>query len=398
MRSIFFILSLLFSINQVGFSQLFTETCIRDFNDAEKLAEKQDKFIFVDVMADWCMPCKKMDKVVYTDPDVIDFFSKEFIPVKLDGDKKGMRFARKKKVTGYPTLIFFNPEGDEVHRIEGYADATRLMKAARVALKDPSQTAFKFRNDYRKFSSNPKYLMDYIMFCEETEDFDLADKLTDQYVKHIDKVDSIEWMDFTMQFVNKEKSDLFGLLKDNKSAFEAVYGKDEVDQVFIDILINTELWRMRTPETNKLIEKTRKKFKNYDLNISDEQLYSAIANRVFNSDLLFKNDDGRSDLAVRIVQEYKDKVNPDYLPNILASVAVKQTEKEVLSSANTLVDSLLAQRPSMSLHDIKSIILYKLGEKEEAYRQVAMAQKYAIVGKQKYQSSLKVMKKSGLIE
>lgn len=398
MKSIFLILSFLLCINQTGNAQVDSLTFIPDFKEAEKLAEKKNKFIFVDVMADWCMPCKKMDRIVYTDPEVVEYFSKKFITVKLDGDKKGGGFARKRKVTGYPTMIFFDPEGYEVHRIEGYADANRLLNAAKIAFKDPKRKAAKFRDDYRKYNANPKYLRDYIKFCEETEDFELADKLTDQYVKHIDKVDSIEWMDFTMRFVNKEKSKLFELLKDNKSSFEKVYGEEEVSQAFMDILINGELWKMREPETEKLIKKTRNKFNKHDLNFSDEQFYPAIANRVFNAELLFKNDEGRADLAAQIVQEYEDKVNPEYLIGILASVAVKQSKKELLKSASSLVDKLLSQQPTTSLHDIKSIILYKLGDKEEAFKQVALAHKYAVVSNQKYQSSLKLMKQSGLIE
>src|SRR4051812_34660552 len=51
-----------------------------------KKAKKEKKYIFVDCFTTWCGPCKKMDKVVYTNDSLGDFLNAKFISVKLQMD------------------------------------------------------------------------------------------------------------------------------------------------------------------------------------------------------------------------------------------------------------------------------------------------------------------------
>lgn len=393
-----FILISLFACLDSGFCQDQSLVFLADFNLANQLVEQEGKGVFVDVYADWCQQCKEMDAKTFTDPEVISFFSENFISVKLDGERRGASFARRYRIAGFPSLLFFNSEGKETHRIEGFADSNRLLKAAGVSLKNPKKRASRFREDYRKYKEDPRYLKDYILFCEEIEDFELADKLMDQYAKQISKIDSTEWMDFVMQFVHKENSKIFELLKENKPDFDRLYGKAAVDQIFIDIIIDAELWNMSEPATESLFTKTRSRISKHKLEISDEQLYPAIAYRVFSKEMIFKNDDARSDLAVRILKNHIEEIDDALLFAIVANVAIHQNDEPILIIARDQVDNLIGRQGSMFLHDIKSIILYKLGEMEEAFKQVALAQKYAVENNQKYKSTLKLMKQSGLIE
>ncbi|MBK9736030.1 MAG: thioredoxin family protein [Saprospiraceae bacterium] len=55
---------------------------ISSFSEAQKLAAQQDKLIFVDVMADWCGPCKVMIKDMESDAAIVDFFNTNFINLK----------------------------------------------------------------------------------------------------------------------------------------------------------------------------------------------------------------------------------------------------------------------------------------------------------------------------
>ena len=44
-----------------------------------KLAEKENKLVFIDVYATWCLPCKMMDRDVFTHQETADKINKNFI-------------------------------------------------------------------------------------------------------------------------------------------------------------------------------------------------------------------------------------------------------------------------------------------------------------------------------
>src|SRR5688500_2761792 len=51
-----------------------------------KKAKEEGKSIFVDCYTTWCLPCKKMDKEVFSDEQVAQFFNSKFICYKLQMD------------------------------------------------------------------------------------------------------------------------------------------------------------------------------------------------------------------------------------------------------------------------------------------------------------------------
>lgn len=59
-----------------------------DYTEALKTAKKTPKLIFVDLYADWCIPCRVMDANVYSDPSVASLLNTRFLPVKLDADSQ----------------------------------------------------------------------------------------------------------------------------------------------------------------------------------------------------------------------------------------------------------------------------------------------------------------------
>ena len=67
--------------------------------DATSEAKKDNKMIFVDCYAEWCYPCKWMADNVFTDTVVASFYNKNFVSIKLDGEKgEGIDFAKKNKL------------------------------------------------------------------------------------------------------------------------------------------------------------------------------------------------------------------------------------------------------------------------------------------------------------
>jgi len=57
------------------------------FSEALVKAKQENKILFVDFYAVWCVPCKKMAKTVFTQEEVGKYFNEHFISLQLDAEK-----------------------------------------------------------------------------------------------------------------------------------------------------------------------------------------------------------------------------------------------------------------------------------------------------------------------
>ena len=93
------------------------------YDEALAKAQKEPKLIFVDMYADWCVPCHVMDKNVYMNPTVANTLNKKFYAVKLDADSQdtiscdGVRNTVKKcfsevwELHALPAFVLVAPKG-----------------------------------------------------------------------------------------------------------------------------------------------------------------------------------------------------------------------------------------------------------------------------------------------
>ncbi len=106
---------------------------------AMKLARQQTKPMMIDFYADWCIPCKELDKFTFTDPLVIEK-SRNFIMVKADLTQSGSREVKQLKeeynIKGVPTLVFVDSQNQEIPntRVFGYINADEFLEVMNRAL------------------------------------------------------------------------------------------------------------------------------------------------------------------------------------------------------------------------------------------------------------------------
>ena len=67
----------------------------------------------------WCTWCKKMDKTTLVDKEVVGLLKNDFVPVKVDGDKR-KKLTREYGVRGYPSTWFLKHDGTKIAPIQGY--------------------------------------------------------------------------------------------------------------------------------------------------------------------------------------------------------------------------------------------------------------------------------------
>ena len=54
------------------------------FENAKEKAGTEGKLFFVEFYADWCTPCKWMDKTTFRDKDVVNQLNENYVPLKMD--------------------------------------------------------------------------------------------------------------------------------------------------------------------------------------------------------------------------------------------------------------------------------------------------------------------------
>ena len=85
-------------------------------------ARSLNKPILMDFFAEWCPGCHELDEKTWPDPAVQEELDR-FVLVKLDltkNDSRTQAYHKKYKIIGMPTVIFFDPQGNELGRFEGY--------------------------------------------------------------------------------------------------------------------------------------------------------------------------------------------------------------------------------------------------------------------------------------
>ena len=102
--------------------------------DALVKAKAEHKYLFFDAYASWCGPCKTMEREVYTNSKVASYFNEKFIAIKVDMElgEGPMLLKKLPSVDGYPSLLFFDSNGNLTKTILGSRNATDLLQEAKL--------------------------------------------------------------------------------------------------------------------------------------------------------------------------------------------------------------------------------------------------------------------------
>jgi len=121
------------------------------------MAQETGQPIFVDVFTTWCSWCQKLDRETFSTAE-FQTEAARFILLKVDGDRY-RTFVQRYNVQGYPTMLFLNKDGAEIHsRVVGFLPASELVPIMHevpgtrglVWLTDPQQ-AFALAHQTEKY-------------------------------------------------------------------------------------------------------------------------------------------------------------------------------------------------------------------------------------------------------
>ena len=92
------------------------------------MAHENGKPVMIDFYADWCIPCKELDKFTFSDPNVYQLAQK-ITMVKADlthfQSEETTQLREKFGIKGVPTIVFLDRNGQEITdlRVTGFEDA-----------------------------------------------------------------------------------------------------------------------------------------------------------------------------------------------------------------------------------------------------------------------------------
>ncbi|MEX0680488.1 MAG: thioredoxin fold domain-containing protein [Balneolales bacterium] len=107
------------------------------FDEAQQKAAGEPKPLFIFVEADWCLPCKRMKRNVFSRKEISRLLNELYYAVSIDVDSRQKltfrgtslserSFARQMEVTTTPTMIFLVPDGTELGRRPGALERDEL--------------------------------------------------------------------------------------------------------------------------------------------------------------------------------------------------------------------------------------------------------------------------------
>jgi thiol-disulfide isomerase/thioredoxin len=139
----------------IGLSQVEFQSL--SFSEAVELAQNENKLVFVDVYAEWCGPCKMLDKNVFPNETLGKKMNASFVSIKVDGDLEENWGVRESfGVTAYPTMLMIDPSSGKNRKIEGYIDAESLLLEVGYAVDPATSPAAVAMESYKSNPSRDK--------------------------------------------------------------------------------------------------------------------------------------------------------------------------------------------------------------------------------------------------
>ncbi|MCE3076434.1 thioredoxin family protein [Chryseobacterium gwangjuense] len=160
------------------------------FKDLVAKAKKEKKLVFIDAYASWCGPCKMMEKNVFVQKSIGDFFNKSFVNARIDMEKgEGREIAVKFGVRSYPTYLFLNGEGELVSQNYGYMEAGMFLLMAQD-INSPNNAKGSLKERFAKGEKDPEFLINIIKL-NSSSDFEFAKKASERYFENKNKAEEL---------------------------------------------------------------------------------------------------------------------------------------------------------------------------------------------------------------
>ncbi|MHA4893303.1 thioredoxin fold domain-containing protein [Pedobacter sp. PWIIR3] len=240
-------------------------------------AKAENKYIFMDAFATWCGPCKAMSEKVFPLTEVGQAINNRFVAVKVQMDQtkadneyikswyiSAKEIDKKYRITAYPTILFFSPEGDLIYRTVGFKDAKDLIEDANEAITLKAQFDIQYKA-YIAGKRDSSFIMELARKANLIEQKELAMSIAQDYINTLNQKELFKSynLKFVNQFTQSTKDKGFKVFLRQGKKVNTVLGTNEAERKITSIiraeLINESLHGV-VPSWDKLAKTAKKKY------------------------------------------------------------------------------------------------------------------------------------------
>jgi thioredoxin-related protein len=206
-------------------------------------AKAENKYVFLYASAPGCRYCRQMEKEVFNQKEVSDFYNEKFVSYKIniEDGSVGAALAKKYGITSYPTYMFFDGNGKPVHQSLGGKSAGKFIMDGTNAF-NPEKAIFSLKTKYDKGDRSPELLYH---FGNALENFGSEESPIEKVVQEYLETQSSEQLqsDKNLRFVFTKfldfKSPGTQYLLSNADLFKPLFGAELVQKRVQRIITNT---------------------------------------------------------------------------------------------------------------------------------------------------------------
>ncbi len=367
-------LLLILIISPQAFSQHSIKFEESSFASILAKAKAEKKLVFMDAYASWCGPCKLMEKNVFTDKNVADFYNKNFVNARIDMEKgEGRDLAIKYGVRSYPTFLFLNGEGDVVGKELGYIQSKEFLELGQKN-NNPQLVNTNLAEEFLKGKLDQDGLLNFIKLYASKDPI-LAKKASEKYFTNKkDKSFSGEEINVLLNFTQSVDDDNYKIFIANKAAITEFLPEKNYTQ-FNNYLKLMKIVSEATDDKTKTIDDAKVLKEGEGLFPKDELTKSLSVYKLN----YYSAHDNFPAYEKTALEYYKnpEEFNSSELLAAASIIGEKSSDPKSLQMAARWAEKVVMSSENYDSTSILATLYDKLGKKEEAKMFAGMAANFA---------------------
>ncbi len=233
------------------------------FDELLEKAKQENKILFVDAYAQWCVPCINMSQNVFPETSVGEFYNANFINAKIDMEAgEGLNIAFDYDVAAYPSLLYIDKNGKLLHKAVGFQNPDELIEVGKLAL-NPETQLYTQMDRFIDGIIDPESLYNLVVNLMANQDED-ANIYARAYYKTQENLLTPNTIGLMYETMDSPESFEFEFLLQNEKEAEKIYQEnsisDKLDKIVLMYAIELNLRELpestTTENTVAAVEKT----------------------------------------------------------------------------------------------------------------------------------------------